>query len=224
MKHQVGEFVVNRKEIDGLGKKSLQTDRLLTEFLINCNVGLGVIDSQLRYRALNLCLAEMNGLPIEFHLGRTLREVLGDLALQVEPAVRQVLATGAPIFNFVLNGTLPTRSEAACFVDHLLPLRDRHGDVKRVGAVVVEVRPSVNAEPANGVQNSGKPWPKTRTEILRSWKEVANYVGACVKTVQRWESQYDFPIRRLERRKGAVVFALEAEVNDWLQMRTRRPS
>jgi predicted DNA-binding transcriptional regulator AlpA len=223
MKHDPGEIAVNRKVFES-GAQPLHTDQLLTEFLINSNVGLGVIDDQLRYRALNLCLAGMNGVPIEFHLGKTLREILGDFALQVEPAVKHVLTTGLPIFNFVVNGVLPTRSEATCFVDHLLPLRDRHGHVKQVGAVVVELRPNAKTERANGVQESGKPWPNTRTEILRSWKEVANYVGACVKTVQRWESQYDFPIRRLDRRKGAVVFAFEAEVNNWLQMRTRRPS
>jgi predicted DNA-binding transcriptional regulator AlpA len=103
-------------------------------------------------------------------------------------------------------------------------LRCQHQNCQNRSERRCELRPNAKAEWANGVPEGGIPWPNTRTEILRSWKEGTNYVGACDKTVQRWVSQYDFPIRRLDRRKGAVVFAFEAEVNDWLQMRTRRPS
>ena len=195
-------------------------ERLLVEFLNNSNVGLGIVDGQLRYRALNPRLAEMNGIAIDFHLGRTLREVLGDVALQVEPAIKQVLATGQPIFNFVLSGTLPARAEATRFVDHLLPLKDARGRVKHVGAVVVELRPDTKLELAGAIHEAGS-LPGTANEVLRSWKEIANYVGACVKTVQRWEQHYNFPIRRLEPRKGAVVFALKAEVDSWIRMRTQ---
>jgi hypothetical protein len=55
--------------------------------------------------------------------------------------------------------------------------------------------------------------------MLRSWKDISNYVGACVKTVQRWEENYNLPIRRLERSKGASVFALKAEVDSWILTR-----
>jgi hypothetical protein len=48
--------------------------------------------------------------------------------------------------------------------------------------------------------------------VLRSWKDIAQYVGACVKTVQRWEYAHGFPVQRLDPQKGAVVFALRDEV------------
>jgi PAS fold len=205
-------------------KKLVDTDRLLAEFLRSSNVGLGIIDDQLRYKALNIRLAEMNGIAVESHLGKTLHEVLGEVALQVEPAIKRVLATGQPIFNFMLHGTLPGREEDTRFVDHFLPLKDATGKVKQVGAVVVELRPDTKPEFSGGINEDDESSPGARKEILRSWKEIANYVGACVKTVQRWERQYDFPIRRLERSKGAVVFALKPEVDSWLQARTRRAS
>ena len=56
--------------------------------------------------------------------------------------------------------------------------------------------------------------------VLRSWKDVARYVGTCVKTVQRWEDEFQFPIRRVNLNKGAVVFALRSEVDKWLRERT----
>jgi len=196
---------------------------LLTEFVNNSNVGLGIVDRELRYQALNPRLAEMNGMSVESHLGKTLRDVLGEVALQVEPAIKRVFETGQPIFNFMLSGTVPTRAEPTSFVDHLLPLRDARGRVRHVGAVVVEVQPTMKPQPGSATHASASS-PSSRNEILRSWKEIANYVGTCVKTVQRWEHQFNFPVRRLERTKGAVVFALKAEVDSWIQMRTRRAS
>jgi transcriptional regulator with PAS, ATPase and Fis domain len=203
--------------------KRFDAEWLLAKFLNNSNVGLGIVDDQLRYEALNLRLAEMNGIAIESHLGKTLREVLGEVASQVEPAIKQVLATGQPIFNFLLAGTLPARTEATRFVDHLLPFKDAKGRVKHVGAVVVELRPNMKLEPTSRI-HAADSLPRTRNETLRSWKEISNYVGACVKTVQRWEKQYNFPIRRLERSKGAVVFAFKAEVDGWMQTQTQRAS
>ena len=190
----------------------------LARFLNDSNVGFAIVDDQLRYQALTLPLAKMNGIAIKFHLRKTLREVLGEVALQVEPAIKRVLATGEPIFNFVLAGTLPARAEPSRFVDHFLPIKDAKGRVKRVGAVVVELRPDTKLELVGAVHEAESLTDRSH-EVLRSWKEIANYVRTSVKTVQRWEQRYNFPIRRLARSKGAAVFALKAEVDSWIRMR-----
>jgi PAS domain-containing protein len=197
--------------------------RLLADFFNNSNVGLAIFDDQLCYQAVNLCLATMHGIPAESHSGKTLREILGEVALQVEPAVKQVLTTGQPILNLEIAGALPTKPERRRWVDHLFPLKDANGRVKQVGAVVVELRPDTKLEPAVEIHEA-ESLADTANEVLRSWKEIAKYVGACVKTVQRWEQHYNFPIRRIERRKGAVVFALKAEVDRWIRMRTQMAS
>jgi transcriptional regulator with PAS, ATPase and Fis domain len=194
--------------------------RLLVEFLNNSNVGVGIVDDQLRYQAVNRRLAAMHGIPVEAHLGKTLREVLGEVALQIEPAVKEVLSTGRPIVDFEIAGALPAQSKKRRWVDHLFPLKDAKGMVKQVGAVVVELQPDTKLEPAVAIHEA-ESLPDTTKEVLRSWKEIANYAGASVKTVQRWEQHYNFPIRRIERRKGAVVFALKAEIDSWIRMRTQ---
>ena len=43
-------------------------------------VGLCALDTNLRYIHINDWLAAINGLPVEAHLGRTIREVLPDMA------------------------------------------------------------------------------------------------------------------------------------------------
>ncbi len=56
-------------------------------------------------------------------------------------------------------------------------------------------------------------------QMLRSWKEIARHMGASVRTVQRWESELRLPVRRIEARRGAVVFAFPAELDSWLKDR-----
>lgn len=57
-------------------------------------------------------------------------------------------------------------------------------------------------------------------QMLRSWKEIARHMGASVRTVQRWELELQLPVRRIEARRGAVVFAFPAELDGWLRTRT----
>ena len=51
--------------------------------------------------------------------------------------------------------------------------------------------------------------------ILTSWKEIAQYVGKGVRTVQRWETDDGFPIKRAHHDKGRVV-AFADEKDFWL--------
>ena len=57
-------------------------------------------------------------------------------------------------------------------------------------------------------------------QMLRSWKEIARHMGASVRTVQRWELELQLPVRRIEARRGAVVFAFPAELDGWLRVRS----
>jgi hypothetical protein len=62
------------------------------------------------------------------------------------------------------------------------------------------------------------------SEVLRSWKEIATYADASVRTVQRWERDFGFPIRRLNTKKGAGVFAFKADLHSWLRAKTEKES
>lgn len=59
------------------------------------------------------------------------------------------------------------------------------------------------------------------SEILRSWKEIASYAGASVRTLQRWEKYFRLPIRRIATKKGSVVFAFRADLDTWFRARTQ---
>ena len=116
-----------------------QAEKLATEYFGSVAVGVCVVDEELRFVAINDALAKINGIPASEHLGKTVREVLGELADSLEPEYRKVLATGIAA-NFEIRGRLPRRTEAGHWIGHYVPIPDENGRITRVGAVVVEGR------------------------------------------------------------------------------------
>src|SRR5689334_23120920 len=58
--------------------------------------------------------------------------------------------------------------------------------------------------------------------ILNSWKEIANYLGRGVRTVQRWEAQLGLPVHRPAGKDHSAVLAFSSELDQWLDSRPIR--
>ena len=183
-------------------------EQLFREFFRIPELGLAIYDSQLRYNALNASLAHMHRTPVESHLGKGMHEMLGPVGNMLEPQFRQVLSSGNPVLSYELAGVLPMREEAARWRNSIFPIKDMSGRVTQIASVVIEL------------PKAAAPARTCHSPVLRSWKEIADYLGTCIKTVQRWEQAYAFPIRRLQQRKGATVFALKTEVDCWIAKRS----
>ncbi len=56
---------------------------------------------------------------------------------------------------------------------------------------------------------------QVRKDILNGWKEIANYVGRDIRTVERWEKQRGLPIRRVPGAGRATVYAVVTELDEW---------
>ena len=52
--------------------------------------------------------------------------------------------------------------------------------------------------------------------FLSGWKEIANYLGKGVRTVQRYERYMGFPVRRPAGKPRAAVIATRAELDAWV--------
>ncbi len=78
------------------------------------DLGLGILDRELRFVRVNARLAAINGRPIGSHLGRRVREVLGEhpLVLEVEGQMRAALRGGAPVRGVELCFPDRNRSDA----------------------------------------------------------------------------------------------------------------
>jgi PAS domain S-box-containing protein len=119
----------------------------LDTLLEHAPVGFGFYDTECRYVRLNQPLAEMNGLPIEAHIGRKMSDVLPDLWKAVEPMFRSVLETGEAVLEREVSAQTPA---APGIMRHWLrsiyPVIDRGGQLVGTGSVVVEITERKRAE------------------------------------------------------------------------------
>ena len=105
---------------------------------------LAFVDTELRYTSINDHLAQINRLPALEHIGRTLREVLGDLADQVEPLYRRVIEQGQPSLEVEVRqqrrrrGLAGPEAERVWLASHY-PVKNDRGQVLGVSAVVQEI-------------------------------------------------------------------------------------
>lgn len=53
-------------------------------------------------------------------------------------------------------------------------------------------------------------------QILSGWKEIANYMGKGVRTVQRYERMLGLPVRRPAGKPCGSVVATTAEIDAWI--------
>jgi two-component system, cell cycle sensor histidine kinase and response regulator CckA len=124
-------------------------DQQVNSFFATAAAGLVVLDKDLRFLHINETMADMNGQPIEEHLGRTVREVVPHLAPVVEPLLRHVLATGEPILNVEVAGPAPQDPENhRHWVESFFPVKGPDGAVAGVGATVMEITARKRAEEA----------------------------------------------------------------------------
>ncbi|MGZ4828011.1 MAG: helix-turn-helix transcriptional regulator [Candidatus Angelobacter sp.] len=59
--------------------------------------------------------------------------------------------------------------------------------------------------------------PLNDQRILHCWKEIADYLSAGVRTVQRWETEFALPVRRPRGAKRSAVLAFTSEIDQWVK-------
>ncbi|MGA7884870.1 MAG: hypothetical protein WCA44_03945 [Acidobacteriaceae bacterium] len=55
--------------------------------------------------------------------------------------------------------------------------------------------------------------------ILTCWKDIANYMGKGVRTVQRWEQEFGLPVRRPLGSNKKAVLARPSDLDAWVTLR-----
>jgi PAS domain S-box-containing protein len=126
-------------------RKALERELALREarlnaFFASSPIGLKILDDQLRFVQINEPLAQINGLSARDHIGKTVREVLPDLAPRLEPLYKQVMTTGEPILNLELSGETPSLPGIVRYwMTSYFPIPGEEGRPSGVGSVVVEI-------------------------------------------------------------------------------------
>ncbi|MEU9384292.1 PAS domain-containing protein, partial [Streptomyces sp. NPDC048279] len=135
--------------------RRLEQDLALSERIVKQSpIGLAVLDTELRFVSVNPALERINGVPVEEHLGRTLREVVPLLdADALESAYLRVLRTGEPLIDQSIVGRTPADpDEEHIWSLSVYRLEDALDNVLGVAISVVDItepyRAGVEAENA----------------------------------------------------------------------------
>jgi PAS domain S-box-containing protein len=112
-------------------------------------LGLAIHDADFRYVRVNHALADINGVPVEAHRGRTVREVVGPAAADLlEPLLRQVHRSREPVTVESMRVPLGQQDPERYFSVVYSPIVDAGGRVTGTTASVVEVTTRVRTERA----------------------------------------------------------------------------
>jgi two-component system, cell cycle sensor histidine kinase and response regulator CckA len=129
--------ITERKKLEA---EVVMREQRLNAFFTAAPAGLALLDRQLRFVQINETVAKVNGLSVKNHLGKTVREVLPELASTVEPLLQQVLATGEPKLNIEVAGETPSQPGVLRhWLESFFPTLGEDGKPEGVGAIFVEI-------------------------------------------------------------------------------------
>jgi PAS domain S-box-containing protein len=119
---------------------------LLDSMLANAPIGLAFFDRHCRFMRVNHVFAEMTGVPLSRHLGRTLPELLPQPVAQVlENTVLRVFAEEAPVGNLELTGPA---GKPWTWLASAYPVRTTPQQVRWVGVIVLDASDRIRSEEA----------------------------------------------------------------------------
>ncbi|MGA8274131.1 MAG: sigma 54-interacting transcriptional regulator [Candidatus Sulfotelmatobacter sp.] len=165
------------------------------------NVGLCILDTGFRYLAISQTLARIHGIPSEAHLGKTVREMLGDFAELVEPYLQRVKDTGHALLNREISAILPTSTEPGHWIWHFIPIEDSGGRVTQIGVVVLGIADHKKLQESLQSVSESLKVEKKRGQVMT---EVGRVLAA------KWDIREIFPqisayLRRILRQEYAAI-------------------
>ncbi len=146
-----GKDITERKKIEESQRKSEEASRRhlaeIQTIYSTAPIGLCFVDTNLRYININEKLAEIAGITVENHIGRTIREVLPQIADCVEDHCRTVIETGKPIEGLEVHGETPAQPGIQRYwLANYYPVKDGSGNVFGVNVAVQEITERKNSE------------------------------------------------------------------------------
>ncbi len=126
-----------------ISDESSRLAALLDTLLQQAPVGFAFIDREFRFSHVNARLAETNGLSVAEHIGRSIHEVVPELAEQAVPVLRRVFDDGESLSGIEISGETPARPGVIrVWEEGFYPVQAPGLGIIGAGVVVVEVTES----------------------------------------------------------------------------------
>lgn len=145
-------------------------------------VGLAFLDCNLRYLNLNRKLANMNGRPMEEHLGRTVQEVIPEFFPLVEPYIRRALK-GEEICGVEITRPATSANPDKTLLLSYEPARDEAGDVVGVSVALIDITELKHAEEK---RRESEEHFRYMVELLPQIPWIIDSEGRALDVSERW--------------------------------------
>jgi PAS domain S-box-containing protein len=122
---------------------------LLDSMLANAPIGLAFVDRNRRFVRVNQIFADLTGMSVSRHLGRTLTELLpGPIAEGMNGAVERVFSTEGPVRNLELSGEGGKPGRPWSWLVSAYPVRTTPNQVRWAGIIVLDASERKRSEEA----------------------------------------------------------------------------
>ncbi len=145
LRQPIEELASLRKQVTQLeahhGRLAARVAAQMSLAFKDAPVGLCSFDNELRYVRINNFLAAINGLPIEQHIGKTVTEVLPEIAAAgVAKELRQVCELGDTVIRGTVTAETPAHpGEEHTYTHEYYALRSDDGEIIGVACCVVDI-------------------------------------------------------------------------------------
>ena len=145
-------------------------------------VGLAFLDRDLRYRMLNRKLAEMNGRPMDDHIGRTVSQMIPEMFPVVEGYIRRALNGEATQGVEVTKPASDVNGGQTILLSYE-PARDEAGEVVGVSVAIADLSATRRAEEA---RRAAEEHFRYMVELLPQIPWIIDPEGRALDVSQRW--------------------------------------
>lgn len=142
--HSFLRDVTKRREMEEILHESENTaqKRLLEiEAIYNsAPIGLCVLDRNLRFVRINDRMAEINGFSSKEHMGKTIHEIIPDLAEQAEAVAKEIFETKKTVIGREFNGITPAQPGVLrTWIEEWYPLKDSSSQIIGINVAALEI-------------------------------------------------------------------------------------
>ncbi len=120
-----------------VAEESLALFRTLNE---HAPVGFAFMDAQYRFVHINETMAEMNGLSVKDHIGKTPKEIIPGIWPLIKPVYTQVLKTGTSVTNIELSGRTEAKpNEIRFWIGNYYPVKTAEQEIIGIGVILIDI-------------------------------------------------------------------------------------